>query len=441
MKIARILLLAGLAALSGCDSEGTVRPPPTSVRFFHAAPNFDTLAFLRERNPENVAGFGGGALLRFDSGPYDFGLESSLPGTTTPVREFTYSANVSSAEQYTFVAVAPADQPQLMVFSVPNFAPGSANARYTVVNAHPDLGTVDLYVVPAGTALAGVIAQGSISFGPAPATFEVVPQVLRLYLTPAGDPGTILFESTDFTATAGADNVLVVHATNGQIPANLAVTSVGSPTLRLNQIGMDAQLRVIQAVDDRLSRDVILDDGTAMPLFANQAYGELSGYVAISATEHKLTLTPVGVPGTEERVVTFTPLPGRSYTAIFSGNTTTGIAALVAVEDARPIARQASLFVLNAAGLFDAVVAYIVPPGTDTTTRFPDLFSDAPDFSARQDFAPGDYEITLKDGVTLAVLAGPVPVTLAEKGVYGLELVNAADNVTIELDYFYDLAP
>jgi hypothetical protein len=42
------------------------------------------------------------------------------------------------------------------------------------------------------------------------------------------------------------------------------------------------------------------------------------------------------------------------------------------------------------------------------------------------------------DQVTFAIVAGPLPVTLADEGLYGVLLLNAADNVTVDFEYFYD---
>ena len=440
MRFACLFLLAALAATAGCDSEGRVRPPPTTLRFFHAAPNFATFALLRERSRVAVNEFGGGETARFDSGPYDFNLESSPPGGG-PIRHQTVSMDLSSGMQYTFVAVAPGDQPQLLVSAVPNLAPGFADARYSIIDAHPTQGAMDVYLVAAGTPLASVVPQGTVSFGPTPATFQVTPQPLRLYLTPAGDPTTVLFESVDLNSVeAGSDHYLVVHATGGQTPVDFAVSEIVGSGLRISQQGVGALLRVVQGVDDRIARDVILDEETTTPLFSAQAFGELSGYVPISAgVSHQLKLTPVGSPGTEEATVDITPLAGRYYTVVFAGDSTGGITGRSLVEDPRRIVGQSSLYVINAAGLFDLLYFYILPPGGNINTAFPRATLGAPDFTfQRIAFAPNAYELTVQDGETLAVVAGPVPLTLAERGVYGLIVLNAADSVTVDLQYFYD---
>ena len=439
------MLLVAFSAIAGCDSEGRVRPPPTTVRFFHASPNFGTMALLRERNPVgsslNQAGFqfGTGVTERFDSGPYDFNLESDRPGIGA-IRHVTLNLDLSPSMQYTFVAVAPGDQPELLVSALPNLPPGFTEARYSIIDAHPAQGAMDVYLVAPGTPLSSVIPQGNLSFGPTAATIQVAPQVLRLYLTPAGDPNTVLFESTDLFVVAGSDHTLVVHATGGQTPVDFAVSEITSTGLRISQQGVGALVRVVQGVDDRLARDVILDDGTTSPLFSAQPFGELSAYVPVTAAQHTFKLTPVGGPGTEEATIEFTPLSGRYYTIVFAGDTTDGITGRSMVEDPRRIVGQSSLYVIDAAGLFDFLLVHVLPPGSVINPLFPRTILAAPDFTPqRLSLVPGDYDFTVQDSETLAVVAALTPVTFTERGLYGLLMLNAADNVTVDLQHFYDI--
>jgi hypothetical protein len=233
-----------------------------------------------------------------------------------------------------------------------------------------------------------------------------------------------------------------VHATGGQTAVDFAVTEVGNASLRINQHGAGALLRVVQGVDDRLARDVILDTETSTPLFSAQPFGELSAYVPVTSAEHTLTLTPAGVPGTEEVTIDFFPLPGRYYTAIFAGDITDGIRGRVMIEDTRPISGQASLFIINAAGLYDLLLTYVLPPGSDINQFFPRVGLFAPDYTAqRVPLVPADHEITVQVDETKAVVAGPVTMTLAERGVYGILMLNAADNLTVDLQHFYDIPP
>ena len=436
MKIARILLAAALVTVSACD-DGVSRPPPTDVRFFHAAPNFDTLAFLREARGEAILEYAGGAAARFDSGEYDFHLESRLAGTLQAVRELSFKRNLSPDFDYVFVAVAPGGVAQVLEIQLQPFDAASSNARVTVIGAHPSVGPVDIYLQPTGTLLPGVLANGSVSFGNTASTFTVAPQTSHLYLTPAGDPNTILFESVDATFNAGTDTVLVIHATGGQVPSDIGVSRTAGTALPVTELGLGSMLRVVQGIDDRLDRDFVLDGDTATPLFTSQPFGVISSYAPLTAATHTLTLTPAGAPATVERSIDFTPLAGRNYIGAFAGDTTNGIEASVFIENQRRIVRQASLSFLNIAGLYNSLYIYIRPPGTDISTVLPTLEIAAPGIAPRA-LAPGDYEVTVQDSVTDAILAGPVPITVAAEGIYGILLSNNADSVTVQVDYFYD---
>jgi len=436
------LLLVAFAATAGCESDGRVRPPQTTLRYFHASPNFGTFALLRERRPEAIVDFGGGTTAHFDSGPYDFYLESSPPGVgVQPIRHVTRTLDLSAGMQYVFVAVSPGDQPQLLVTAVPNLPAGTTTARYSIIAAHPTQGDMDAYLVAPGTPLSSVIPQGNLSFGPTAATFEVAPQTLRLYLTPAGDPATVLFESADLLVAAGSDHYFVVHATGGQTPVDFAVSEITSTGLRLSRQGESALLRVVQGVDDRMARDILLDTDTMTPLFSAQAFGELSTYVPVTASvEHTLKVTPVGTPGTEEESISFTPLAGRYYTVIFAGDTTGGITGRVMIEDPRRIVGQSSLYVINAAGLFDLLLVYVQSPGTVINPALLRAALPAPEYTVQRiPLVPGAHEITVQVAATNAVVAGPVPVTFADRGLYGMLMLNAADNVTVDLQHIYDI--
>jgi hypothetical protein len=112
-------------------------------------------------------------------------------------------------------------------------------------------------------------------------------------------------------------------------------------------------------------------------------------------------------------------------------------------EDTRSIVGQASLRFVHAAGMHDSLEIFVRAPGTDITDAIPNTgFSLAPAVTPRYSLVPGDYEITIRDAVTKALLAGPDPLPLADGGVYGVLILNdRADPAAVSLQYLYDLAP
>lgn len=442
MKMTRILALGALVLVAGCDSEGITRPPPTDVRFFHAARNYEQIQFRREQQTEATLTLGDGLGTSFDSGPYEFSLIYTPVGAPASLLHAA-TEDLSPDRDYTFVIVAPGGDPQYLPASTESVTVDQGTARITFVHAHADLGNLDFYLQPPGTPLAGASPGGSTDFGPDPTVFEVAPDTLRIYITPAGNPGDVIFESTDIQVEDGSDNVFVVYDSMGQSVSDLSVSAIiGTNSARIGQVGLDSELRAVQAVDDRMDRDVLLDEGTP-PLFPALPFGELSAYAALPSPPHEFSLTPVATPGTiEETFPNVVTIPGRSYTLIFAGDTTDGITSAVTAEDTRSIAGQSIVRAFHAAGLFDEIDLYLAPPGTDIANIDPAVrFNQAPEVTPRLPLVPGEYELTIQDIATDAILHGPVSLTFTDGGVYGFLLTNAADSSTVDIQYIYDLAP
>lgn len=443
MKITYLLPLA-LMIVAGCSgSDGVERPPPTRLHVFNGAPSYDTLLFLREQKMEAQMSFGEGVTLSFDSGPYDFNIEYPKAGTSQTVRVLTLSEDLSPSRDYSFIQISPNHELQTLVFSTEAELSSDSVARISVIHAHPDLAGIDVYVVASGTDLTGLQPQGSVSFGNSPSVFEVTPSAYEFVFTRSGDPSAVLLRSAEFDVQAGADSVLVISDPGPVSSLGIAVTEIsGGTAVRLGAVGVDSQLRGIQTVDDRLDRDLYVDDEID-PLFATRlAFGELSAYAPIDSDAQTLKLTPPGGGTVEASIPGFNPFAGRYYTALFSGDTTNGILGTVFAEDARPIVGQATLRLAHAAGLFGVLSVFILDPGTDVTTARPTVgMGSAPAVTDALAFPPGEYEVTVVNAETEAVLAGPELLTFEELGVYGLMFLNSADANTLDIKYLYDLAP
>src|SRR5690606_21625017 len=106
-------------------------------------------------------------------------------------------------------------------------------------------------------------------------------------------------------------------------------------------------------------------------------------------------------------------------------------------DDRRRIAGQARISLMNAASQEDVIEYFIVPPGTDISNLSSTLVLDAPGITSRVGVAPGDYELTARarDG---SILAGPVPVTVSDSGMYTVLTVNGAAPGTVDFVYYED---
>lgn len=442
------LLCAGmLVALSACGSDGNVRPPQITVNVFNAASNLEAFGIFREEQAFGASfqdaslTYSESATHRIDSGQYDFHVEVATAATLIPERLLSVDLTLAANLEYTFVVTAPGGLPELQVIDTDAEPAGDTVTRITLIHAFHNLGSVDVYMQPAGTSLTSVAPQGQISFGETDLTFDLTPDTYHIFLTPAGNPNDVLFESVNLTFDGGSRGIFVVSDPGNRGNYDIQVSSVTGNIPRIEQEGLQTSVRVIQTIDDRLDRDVYVDDTLAAPLITNAAFGAVPAYSDVSPAANDIILTQAGNPGTEEARQAFPSFAGFYYTILFSGDLTNGISAQVITEDRRSITGQATMRLLNGAGLFEFVNVFIEPPGTDIATEDPSIQFSAPGFSNRLGLAPGDFEITVQDDATDTILAGPAPFTVEDGGYYGILLLNSADGSTIDVSLFDDFIP
>jgi len=445
MKIMPISCLALLVIVAGCQGEGITRPPPTdNVNFFDAASNLGNVFFVREQDFGHVidlryADQNGGHSASYDSGQYDFHLGYYPGGTSTPVDAVTFGETLSPDLDYTFVAVAPGGQPQVLKFTTADRPDNATTSRVTIMHAHQGIGDLDVFFEPQGTDLTMATPRGTISYAADALSFEVQPLAYRLYLTPSGDPSTILFESSNQSYQSVVANDFLVVSDPGELGlTDVYVERLGSA---LGQVGLRSSLRVVHGLGDRLDRDIYLDDTLSAPLFPAQPFGVVSDDIEVDFGLHPFIVTPVGNPGTEEFSFNFAAASGLRHTILVSENSDGTIVGQALAEDKRSIAGQGTLRVLDGAGLFEVINVYVTTPGTDITPIGPNLQMLPPGYSPRAAFPPGDYEITVEDEITKAILAGPTPVTLEDGGVYGILIVNGVGGSTVDLVLYDDFVP
>jgi len=441
MKISRLTALAVLLILAGCDGDGILRPPPTTLYAFNAASNIENVFLLREEQLEATMNYGDGTRVSFDSGQYDFHLEIQPLLPTAQARVYSESLTLSAEQEHIFVTIAPGGAPEIMSFAIDKPPEDLAAVRWAIVHAFEGLGPLDVYVEASGTDLSGATARGTLSFGGEALVFNFDIAGPHLYLTSAGNPTDIIFESTTQVLLPGTDEVLVISDPGNQGTLDIMVSRVRANTLRFGEVGQGSQLRIVNATEDRTDRDVYLTDTTQAPLFGALAFGLLSDYLPVEIATYDIITTPVGNPGTEEGSVSWFATPGRYTTAILTGSAADGITHTVLQEDKRSISGQSTVRLLNAATLFTRVLLYITAPGTDITETNPRIEIGAPATAQRLPVLPGEYELYVADAFTRAVLAGPLPVTLADGGVYGILLLNAEGGSTIDIALFDDFTP
>jgi hypothetical protein len=433
MKIAHLFLLAAVIGVGACSESGRERPPQTSVRVFNVAPRFESVSFYREQRLEFSPSFMQAGTLQFDSGAYDFRIQHASLAQGSQIVDQEFALDLAGDLDYWFIIAAPNDQPEAIIASWPESFSSTTSARFQFAHANPMMGPLDVYVVVPGANPGTTTPQGSIDFRDSTPTFEVAAGQHRMYLTTAGDPTDIVFESMDFEIPAGRQAFVVVSDGTGEYGDNVVVSDIfGALASRIFAFDETNELRVIQSIDDRLDRDVLFDQASP-PLFTSLPFGDPSAHAAVAAGSHELSVTPPGNPGAIEYSEEFAIIAGRQHTVLFAGDTSTGLDGAMQVEDRRSIIDQATVWFLNGASLFSSVLVYVTAPGTDLSTIEPTALLTPPEVSAKLRYVPSTLELTVLDIVTGATLLGPQAITLENGGVYNYLLVNSAGGSTVDM--------
>jgi hypothetical protein len=426
-----IALLA--LALTGCD-QGRQTPPNVDVTVINAAPSYTSLTFVRARDLLNAITlqYRESTLQSYNVDQYDFYVEHTATGSNTTNQLATFSSTLTAERAYQVVIAESGGTIQPIAIERPPFDPASSSTEVSLVHAASTLANIDVYLEAPGTDLSAATALGAVDFlGDLPAATHA-PGDFRLFLTAAGDPSTVIFESLTFTLAAGQSNSFVLTDGAGEGVADLVVLRVGAGAALLFDADEVAGVRVVNAVSDRADKDVYLDSDVTTPLFAALPFGGVSDVQELPYGSHVLNVTPTGNPGTVELAQTAGLGAGGIYTVIATG-ATGSVTGAVVLENRRPLADLARLQIINAAPTPGDLAFYIRVPDTDTAGLAPDAYTVAPTVTPLVDLPPGTYEFSVRNSDGTTLLAGPTPFTVAAGGNYGFLVLDAVGGSTVDV--------
>jgi Domain of unknown function (DUF4397) len=156
--------------------------------------------------------------------------------------------------------------------------------------------------------------------------------------------------------------------------------------------GGDTRLRVMNAVPDESSLDVLVDSVTVS---SSLAYGTSTGYQTTKSGSHQVAVEPSG--SSTSLLQQSVTLASGSDTTIIASNFSSNIANLVFTDDnSAPASGNFKLRIVNAAPGLGPADVYIVAPATDLNSVSPNVtnlaFGSATGY---QGVAAGSYEVIL----------------------------------------------
>jgi len=203
---AGILGLGTILLTAGCGSGGN-----TQFRLMNAVPDEASLNVLVDSTSvsSNLAYGTSTGYLSESSGSHQIGIEPSGSTTTLLQQSITFASGSST----TVISAGFSSQVANFVLTDDNSTPASGDFKLRVVNASPNLGPADVYIVTPGTPLTTVSPTlSNLGFGASAAYQSLATGNYEIELTSVGekfaaiDTGTLTFSATQVRTFVGLNN-------------------------------------------------------------------------------------------------------------------------------------------------------------------------------------------------------------------------------------------
>jgi hypothetical protein len=430
-SISALVLVLLTTILAACGSEGRTRGPDTRVVALHVASSFPQIGFLREERVAASLGFTTGNASSFEVGQYDFNLDVLPPGQSVPTRLKSFSVTLEPRTDYYFVITDIGAQLEPLIVTQTPFDPASTSAEASVVHAASAAPAVDIYLTAPGAILSAANPIGTAAFTEHLAPLTLAAGDYQLSFTEVGNPLNVLYTSPTITLPAGRSHFFVI-ADAGDDTDRVQAVLFREAAFALPDISVPATFRMINAAADAQPRDIYLDSDFSVPFIGGAAYGAPTASASAALGDHRISVTPANNPGVIEIEANTTAFPASFYSSFLAGPP----GALVLngfLEDRRRVRGEAHLRYFHGAAQFPTLqIALQTPSGL--YLGFP-LFIALGNSITEFALAPGDYQLTLRPVGSSTDALGPLPITVADSGIYSILILNGptADTASVVL--------
>jgi hypothetical protein len=192
-----------------------------------------------------------------------------------------------------------------------------------------------------------------------------------------------------------------------------------------------ATMRVLNGAYDKAPRDVVLAGQFSPPTFPAVPFAEPTVYTTVPiGPAVALNVTPPGNQGVLELDTTI-PIAFGFYTEFISGVAGTLVQHQL-LDDRRRIPGSVNIRFYGGASQFaGGLDAYLTP--TPDLTNYITAATVLPGVASDVRMPPADYQLTVTVTGTTTVVAGPIPVSLADTGFYGVLITDGATGSTADL--------
>lgn len=435
------LRLAPLAltcvVLAACESEGgRVRSASTEVSVIHVAERFGSLEFRRVERLEGTLSYRSSSVFNWDSDTYTFNIDTTVPGVDTPIRLYTFEADLTEGNDYSIVLTEAFGWIRELIIEAPESELSETEAEIIIVNTAGGLqSAVDVYIEPPGTVLAAATPRGALDFLESLPVASIAPGEYELSVTQVGNPTSVIMASDTFNIAAGVRTTLsIITGLSAASPVAALLSGAGVDT-PLSDRELRAGIRVLNAMSSRDPLDATVNNSFSPPLIPNATFGVPTDYALVVPGEHMFQVTPAGNSGVIEIENLFRAFPGQRGTWFVRGDP--GALAAVYSPDSQRLIRDIAVVTVYYGGTtVSNVDVFIVAPDTDLGTVAPTASLTETSSFSHVITGLGEYAITVRESGTENILAGPVDAGIGFEGNYGILITNGESGSGVDITLF-----
>ncbi len=438
----RLVLVFALLALVACVSESNF-PNPTgkgTIRAINAIPASQQVGFRIEEMSGllgNLFYRDASAGQRFDDFSYIFNFEVSFFGDITTTRIASPTLKVDANKDYTFVLTGDIASPTVTVWEGDERNWEGSETVFEVRFAHTaaTLGDIDVYFAADGIVPAIGEERGTLSFGEIlpPIDFEAADLVLSV--TPAGDPSTILFQSSVNTYVAQSAMIIPFFDGDERDTGLLVARVINAQgnTVPIPDITALPTVRFIQTVIDLANADVYDDEMLTSLLLSDHAFGDVTNDIQFPTGTTNLTYTTVGDTSAILFDSGITAVAGLHFNFVVLG-TQGSLVSQALIPDRQSISTLAKLRPYHAAQNHNSLDFYVVDAGIPLDEESPALRSIAYSLpSPTLGYVTGSYDMYVTLPGDKTIVAGPVQIDVVFGDVVEVFIFDTVDPATAEI--------
>ncbi len=430
-----------LGCVESAQEEATGRG---KIRGMNAlADSLDVNFLIEERGVNAVSYKEASAFVAFDDLTYTFNFDISIAGQIGVDRIASVEQKVVADNEYFFTLAGSVAAPEILVWENVERVWDSTETVFEMAFGHasPDLGTVDVYFAPTGTAPVVGDAIGTLSFGERLAAVQFDAGEFQLTLTAPGDPATVLFKGAASTPLNANSSWIVMFDADPSLTSPIAVqqilrtgTAFGVPDSRFAPT-----TQLINAAFSSGNIDLVIEnDFINPPTVSNLAFGEISDDVNLPAGTSIFTYTPPASTTVllEEEVFV---LAGIRMMIVLQGEPG-NLSTIRLASTRRPVSTAAQLRITNVSFNLQEVDVYLSADGSAIGDLIPNIR--ALPFGLTSDFrelVADTFELTITTPGETTVLAGPVTLDMSIGDVVEILIMDTADPVVGEILEFTNL--